>query len=59
MDKDLKVKIVNERNDKVITGTAFEVSVTDSANKTKDYTDSDKDGIIYIKSMEPGKCRIP
>lgn len=58
MDKDLKVKIVNERNDKVITGTAFEVSVTDSANKTKDYTDSDKDGIIYIKSMEPGKCRI-
>ena len=58
MDKDLKVKIVNERNGKVVTGTAFEVSVTDSANKTKDYTDSDKDGIIYIKSMEPGKCTI-
>ena len=46
VDKDLKVKIVNEKNDKVITGTAFEVSVTDSANKTKSYTDSDKDGII-------------
>ena len=58
MDKDLKVKIVNERNDKVITGTAFQVSVTDSANKTKEYTDSDKDGIIYIESMEPGKCTI-
>ena len=58
VDKDLKVKIVNERNGKVITGTAFEVSVTDSAKKTKDYTDSDKDGIIYIKSMEPGKCTI-
>lgn len=58
MDKDLKVKIVNEKNDKVITGTAFEVSVTDSANKTKSYTDSDKDGIIYISSMEPGKCTI-
>ena len=58
VDKDLKVKIVNERNDKVITGTAFEVSVTDSANKTKEYTDSDKDGIIYISSMEPGKCKI-
>lgn len=58
VDKDLKVKIVNERNDKVITGTAFEVSVTDSAKKTKSYTDSDKDGIIYIKSMEPGKCTI-
>lgn len=58
VDKDLKVKIVNERNGKVITGTAFEVSVTDSAKKTKDYTDSDKDGIIYIKSMEPGKCTV-
>ena len=31
VDKDLKVKIVNERNGKVITGTAFAVSVTDSA----------------------------
>ena len=58
VDKDLKVKIVNERNGKVITGTAFEVSVTDSAKKTKSYTDSDKDGIIYIKSMEPGKCTV-
>ena len=58
VDKDLKVKIVNERNGKVITGTAFEVSVTDSAKKTSSYTDSDKDGIIYIKSMTPGKCTI-
>ena len=58
VDKDLKVKIVNQKNDKVITGTAFEVSVTDSASKTKSYTDSDKDGIIYIESMEPGKCTI-
>ena len=26
--------------------------------RDRDYTDSDKDGIIYIKSMEPGKCTI-
>ncbi|MDY2700308.1 MAG: GH25 family lysozyme, partial [Lachnospiraceae bacterium] len=58
VDKDLKVKIVNQKNDRVITGTRFEVTVTDSAKKTKTYTDDDKDGIIYIKSMEPGKCRI-
>lgn len=56
--KDLKVKIVNKRNDKVITGTAFEVTVTDSAKNKKNYKDDDKDGIIYIKSMEPGKCTI-
>ncbi len=53
--KDLKVKIVNKRNDKVITGTAFEVTVTDSAKNKKNYKDDDKYGIIYIKSMEPGK----
>ncbi|MEI3525387.1 MAG: hypothetical protein V8Q27_04050 [Eubacteriales bacterium] len=56
--KDLKVKIVNKRNDQVITGTAFEVAVTDSAKNKKNYKDDDKDGIIYIKSMEPGKCTI-
>ena len=58
VDKDLKVKIVNQKNGKVITGTTFEVSVTDSAKNTKTYTDEDKDGVIYVKSMEPGKCRI-
>lgn len=58
VDKDLKVKIVNQKNDKVITGTKFEVTITDSAKNTKTYTDDDKDGIIYVKSMEPGKCKI-
>ena len=58
VDKDLKVKIVNKKNDRVITGTKFEVSVTDANKKTKTYTDDDMDGIIYIKSMEPGKCTI-
>ena len=51
VDKDLKVKIVNQKNDKVITGTKFEVTITDSAKNTKTYTDDDKDGIIYVKSM--------
>lgn len=58
VDKDLKVKIVNQKNDKVITGTKFEVTITDSAKNAKTYTDDDKDGIIYVKSMEPGKCKI-
>ena len=58
VDKDLKVKIVNQKNGKVITGTVFEVDVTDSAKNTKTYKDEDKDGVIYVKSMEPGKCKI-
>ena len=58
MDKDLKVKIVNQKNDRVITGTQFEVTVTDSNKKTQTYKDEDKDGIIYIKNMTPGSCTI-
>ena len=58
LDKDLKIQIVNQKTGKVITGTAFEVTVTDSAKKTESYTDKDKDGIIYVKSMKPGKCTV-
>lgn len=58
VDKDLKVQIVNKASGKVITGTAFEVTVKDSENKSEKYTDKDKDGIIYVKSMTPGKCTI-
>lgn len=58
MDKDLKVKIVNQKNDRVITGTQFEVTVTDSNKKAQSYKDEDKDGIIYIKNMTPGSCTI-
>ena len=58
LDKDLKIQIVNQKTGKVITGTAFEVTVTDSAKKKESYTDKDKDGIIYVKSMTPGKCTV-
>lgn len=58
MDKDLKVKIVNQKNDRVITGTVFEVTVTDSKKKEATYKDEDKDGIIYIKNMTPGSCTV-
>ena len=58
LDKDLKIQIVNQKTGKVIIGTAFEVTVTDSAKKTESYTDKDKDGIIYVKSMKPGKCTV-
>lgn len=58
MDKDLKVKIVNQKNDRVITGTQFEITVTDSNKKAQSYKDEDKDGIIYIKNMTPGSCTV-
>ena len=51
VDKDLKIKFVNEKNGRVITGTAFAVEVTDPDKKAKTYADEDKDGIIHIKDI--------
>ena len=58
VEKDLKIKFVNEKNGKVITGTAFSVDVTGSDKKAKSYTDDDKDGIIHIKEIAGGSYKV-
>lgn len=58
VDKDLKIKFVNEKNGRVVTGTAFEVKVTDAEKKTKEYKDEDKDGIIHIKEISGGSYKV-
>lgn len=58
VDKDLKIKFVNEKNGRVVTGTAFEVEVTDKDKKTKEYKDEDKDGIIHIKEINGGSYKV-
>lgn len=58
VDRDLKIKFVNEKNGRVITGTAFSVEVTDADKKTKEYTDTDKDGIIHIKDLAGGSYKV-
>ena len=58
VQKDLKIKFVNHKTGKLISNVKFEVSITDANKKTREYTDDDKDGIIYLKDMAPGKATV-
>ena len=58
IEKDLKVKILDEKNVRV-KGQNFVIVVTqEGKTEGKEYTDSDKDGMIHIKSMKPGKYTV-
>ena len=58
VQKDLKIKFVNYKTGKLISNVKFEVSITDADKKTKEYTDDDMDGIIYLKDVTPGKATV-
>ena len=44
---DIKIKILNSENSELVSNVGFEVTVKGN-DKTLTYTDTDKDGIIYI-----------
>lgn len=55
IDKDLKIKIVDE-NGNLVKGFPFVVTLTpEGEEKGKDYEDDDMDGIIHIKDLEGGE----
>ena len=56
--KDLKIKFVNKKTNKLIAGIPFEAEVTDSNKKTTTYKDDDKDGVIYINPMQHGDTKV-
>lgn len=58
VEKDLKIKITNEKTRKLIAGGDFTFEVTDPDGKTTTWNDHDKDGIIYKKELAPGTYRI-
>lgn len=58
VQKDLKIKFVNSKTGKLIPNVAFKVSIENAKGKAKEYTDDDKDGIIYLKDMTPGKVSV-
>ena len=59
IEKDLKIKI-QDSSSKNVKGQPFEITVKGEQKKAKaaTYTDDDKDGIIYIKSIEAGKYDV-
>ncbi|MFR1684638.1 MAG: hypothetical protein ACLSV3_06980 [Roseburia sp.] len=56
IEKDLKIKIQDESS-KNVKGQPFEITIKADKKKAKSttYSDDDKDGIIYIKSIDAGK----
>lgn len=56
--KDLKVKFINSKTEKLIGGVPFKIDVVDAKNKSSEYADDDKDGVIYIKSIVSGEASI-
>lgn len=58
IEKDLKIKIVNESN-QLIAGQPFVIVVTPDGKETgTEYSDHDMDGIVYIKSIAAGKYMV-
>ena len=59
IEKDLKIKIVDE-NTTLVSGVLFKVAVAPEGNaqKSKDYTDEDMDGVIHIQQIEAGTYTV-
>ncbi len=58
VEKDLKVKFVNDKTNKLIGNVPFSVEITNPDKKTETWTDDDMDGIIYKAKLEPGKYTV-
>lgn len=56
--KDLKIKFVNSKTDKLVPNVPFEVEVKTPAGKTETWKDDDKDGVIYKEEIAPGKYEL-
>ncbi len=58
IEKDLKIKFVNDDTGKLISNVPFAVFVTDAEGKTSEWKDDDMDGIIYKIDLTPGQYSV-
>ncbi len=58
IQKDLKIKFVEKKSGKLVSGIAFEVEIQKPSGDTYSKKDEDKDGIIYEKDIAPGKYKV-
>ncbi len=58
IEKDLKIKFVNSKTNKLIANVPFTVSVVTPGGKSETWTDDDMDGIIYKSGITPGDYSI-
>ncbi|MDE5824958.1 MAG: hypothetical protein K2H91_09810, partial [Lachnospiraceae bacterium] len=54
VEKDLKIRFTDVNTGELITGTVFEVTLTNAAGKQLVLTDDDMDGIIYAQNVNAG-----
>ncbi|MCM1111660.1 MAG: Ig-like domain-containing protein [Muribaculum sp.] len=58
VQKDLKIKFVNQSTDKLIPNVPFSVTITTPEGKSETWSDDDMDGIIYKKGITPGNYQV-
>lgn len=58
IQKDLKIKFVNDNTGKLVANVPFAVQVTDPDGKSFIWSDDDMDGIIYKKDITPGSYKV-
>ena len=58
IQKDLKIKFVNDNTGKLVANVPFAVQVTDPDGKSFIWSDDDMDGIIYKKDITPGTYKV-
>ena len=58
VQKDLKIKFVNKKTDKLVPNVPFAVTITDPSGKNVIWSDDDMDGIIYKKDIAPGTYKV-
>ena len=58
IQKDLKIKFVEKKSGKLVSGIAFEVEIEKPSGDTYSKKDEDKDGIIYEKDIALGKYKV-
>ncbi len=58
IQKDLKIKFVEKKSGKLVSGIDFAVDIEKPSGETYSKKDDDKDGIIYEKDIAPGKYKV-
>lgn len=58
IEKDLKIKFVNSKTNRLVSNVPFSVTVTTPNGKTEVWSDDDMDGIIYKAEITPGDYSV-
>ncbi len=58
VQSDLKIKFANKSTDKLISGIPFEVTVTSDSGKEYNWTDENKDGLMYHTEVPNGTYNV-